>query len=402
MARQVASQRMPRLNKFGGARQILRKALFHCLRKISETDEARSIWSNTLKGQLAWQPQLWLRNWHQTSSPYDDLGTRDLTSKPAQRSDVIIITGRFRSGSTLLWNLFRNIEGVTSYYEPFNERRWFDSGTRGDRIDPTHIHADEYWREYAGLEVLGEYYCEEWIERHLYMDASFWAPKMKRYVELMIEKAPGRPVLQFNRIDLRLPWFRQNFPHALVLHLYRHPRDQWCSALMDSACFSKNNTMDEFAPHDKFYLRMWARDLKYHFPFLDETLNSHPYQLFYYIWKISYLFGRAFAHHSIAFEDILNDSGEQLKRLLKICRVERYNIDKLKSLIEKPMLGKWKSYADETWFRDHESVCETTMAGFFAALSSDVKEDQSLVLHRLNGKKGPLPRNSQVNEEPHE
>src|SRR4029453_6868721 len=188
---------MRRSNKSGGARQILRKGLFQCLRKISQTDEARTIWSNMLKGQLAWQPQLWLRDWHETSSPYDDLGAGDLTTQAAQRSDVIIISGRFRSGSTLLWNLFRNIEGVTAYYEPFNERRWFDPRVRGNRVDPTHINADAYWREYEGLEALGDYYNDEWIEKQLYMDASFWAPKMKRYVELMIEKAPGRPILQF-------------------------------------------------------------------------------------------------------------------------------------------------------------------------------------------------------------
>jgi Sulfotransferase family len=345
-----------------------------------------------LKGQLAWQPQLWLRDWHETSSPYDDLGAGDLTTQAAQRSDVIIITGRFRSGSTLLWNLFRNIEGVTAYYEPFNERRWFDPRVRGNRVDPTHINADAYWREYEGLEALGEYYNDEWMEKQLYMDASFWAPKMKRYVELMIEKAPGRPILQFNRIDLRLPWFRQNFPNALILHLCRHPRDQWCSTLMDAQCFPKDGKVEQFAAHDKFYLLSWARDLKYHFPFLDETSVSHPYQLFYYIWKISYLFGRAFAHQSIAFEDILKDPGEQLKRLLKVCRIEKYDIDKLKSLIEKPTLGKWKSYADETWFRDHESVCETTMAGFFAAMSSDGKEDPSLILHKLNGREGYTSR----------
>jgi hypothetical protein len=383
---------MRRSNKSGGARQILRKGLFQCLRKISETDEARTIWSNMLKGQLAWQPQLWLRDWHETSSPYDDLGAGDLTTQAAQRSDVIIITGRFRSGSTLLWNLFRNIEGVTAYYEPFNERRWFDPRVRGNRVDPTHINADAYWREYEGLEALGEYYNDEWMEKQLYMDASFWAPKMKRYVELMIEKAPGRPILQFNRIDLRLPWFRQNFPNALILHLCRHPRDQWCSTLMDAQCFPKDGKVEQFAAHDKFYLLSWARDLKYHFPFLDETSVSHPYQLFYYIWKISYLFGRAFAHQSIAFEDILKDPGEQLKRLLKVCRIEKYDIDKLKSLIEKPTLGKWKSYADETWFRDHESVCETTMAGFFAAMSSDGKEDPSLILHKLNGREGYTSR----------
>jgi Sulfotransferase family len=355
--------------------QKFRNGLFQFLRKTSETDDARTIWSNTLKGQLAWQPRLLLK--HGECSPYKDLGISDQANQPAQRSDVIIITGRFRSGSTLLWNLFRNIEGVTAYYEPFNERRWFDPRTRGDRVDPTHINAAEYWREYDRLEFLSEYYCEEWIERHLYMDGSFWAPKMKRYVELMIEKAPGRPVLQFNRIDLRLPWFRQNFPNAMILHLYRHPRDQWCSTLMDPNCFSKYGTMEQFAPHDEFYLRMWARDLKYHFPFLDEASLSHPYQLFYYIWKLSYMFGRAFADHSIAFEDILKNRDEQLRHLLKICRVEEYKIDKLKSLIESPTVGKWKSYADEAWFRRQESMCETTMADFFAAVSSKQKIDRS-------------------------
>jgi hypothetical protein len=40
-------------------------------------------------------------------------------------------------------------------------------------------------------------------------------------------------VLQFNEIDLRLPWFRAHFPTARILHLYRHPREQWCSSLFD-------------------------------------------------------------------------------------------------------------------------------------------------------------------------
>ena len=354
-------------------RQVIRNGVFRFIRKISETDDARSIWSNTLKGQLACQLPSWLKEWQRTSCPYDDLGSYDPANQPAQRSDVIIITGRFRTGSTLLWNLFRHIDGVTSYYEPFNERRWFDPHARGYGVDPTHRKVDDYWREYRGLTILSEYYCEEWTEKHLYMDGSFWAPKMKRYVELMIEKAPGRPVLQFNRIDLRLPWFRQNFPNALILHLYRHPRDQWCSTLVDPRCFGKEGTIEQFAPQDKFYLRMWARDLKYHFPFLDEASVSHPYQLFYYLWKLSYVFGRAFADHSVAYEDIVNDPDRRLNQLLKFSRIEQYDLNRLKSLIEKPKGGRWKTYADEEWFRRHESMCETTMADFFAAVSSDGK-----------------------------
>jgi hypothetical protein len=311
-------------------------------------------------------------------SPYD-LGASIFPAQPAQREDVIIITGRFRSGSTLLWNLFRNIDGMTAYYEPLNERRWFDPVTRGSRIDATHKNVAEYWAEYNGLDVLKEYYSEEWIEKNLYMDASFWAPAMTRYVEILIEKAPGRPVLQFNRIDFRLPWIRQQFPNAIVLHIYRHPRDQWCSALLDPLCFPKDGRMEEFEAHDKFYLLTWAKDLKYHFPFVDEKLVSHPYELFYYIWKLSYLFGHAYAHFSIAFEDILAEPEGQMTRLLEACRVEgNYDIKKLKSLIETPALGKWRFYADDEWFRRHETKCETTLAGFFSAMKSHRRRESHL------------------------
>src|SRR6185295_9584612 len=113
---------------------------------------------------------------------------------------------------------------------------------------------------------------------------------MKRYVEILIERARGRPVLQFNRVDFRLPWLRKTFPGAKILHLYRHPRDQWCSTLMDPSAFPKERTIADFAAHDHFYLRNWARDLKYHFPFLDEQHLDHPYEMFYYVWKLSYLF----------------------------------------------------------------------------------------------------------------
>jgi hypothetical protein len=352
-------------------RQVFRNRLFQFLRKISETDDARTIWNDTLKGQLAWQPRLSLKSWPDRVPPYKDLGTSQYEAQSEQRRDVIIVTGRFRSGSTLLWNLFRHIEGITAYYEPFNERRWFDPRARGDKTDPTHRRVTDYWREYEELGVLEEYYCEEWIEKNLYMDATFWAPKMKRYVGLMIEKAPGRPVLQFNRIDFRLPWFRQNYPNAQILHIYRHPRDQWCSTIVDPQSFPKDGRMNQFAPHDKFYLQTWAKDLKYHFPFLDENSISHPYQMFYYIWKISYVFGSVFSHYSIAFEELLENPDSQMSNLFESLHIRQYDMGKLKSLIERPPLGKWKNYATDEWFRYHETICETTLANFFASIFVD-------------------------------
>ena len=124
------------------------------------------------------------------------------------------------------------------------------------------------------------------------MDENTWDPDMKRYVDTLIERADGRPVLQFNRIDFRLPWFRRQYLNATCIHIFRHPRDQWCSTLQgDLNRFTKDTAMADFPACDHFYLGTWAEDLKYHFPFLDEKSNRHPYQVFYYIWKLSYLFG---------------------------------------------------------------------------------------------------------------
>ena len=67
---------------------------------------------------------------------------------------------------------------------------------------------------------------------------------------------------------------------------------QWCSALMGSNDFPTEDTpATEFRSRDHFYLRMWCRDLKYHFPFLDETA-AIPTSHFYCLWKLSYLYGR--------------------------------------------------------------------------------------------------------------
>jgi hypothetical protein len=351
----------------GRLRGLFRGGLFRFLRKVAGTDDARAIQASSLRNLLSRRPIL--DGVPVDAQPYADLGCVEPKSRAASRDDVVLITARFRSGSTLLWNLFRNVAGCTSYYEPFNERRWFDASVRGNHTDPTHRKVDDYWREYEGLAVLGRYYQERWIERDLFMDADDWDPAMKRYVELMIDHAPGRPVLQFNRIDFRLPWFRHNFPRARIVHLYRHPRDQWCSSLVRPADCPRDATMKEFPAHDHYYLRTWARDLRYHFPFLDETLVEHPYDLFYLVWKLSYLFGRRYAHHSVAFEDLTDRPDASMTELFDALNV-RADLDALRKLIDKPKPGRWKDYADEAWFRGREARCEEVIAEFFGAAPS--------------------------------
>ena len=149
-----------------------------------------------------------------------------------------------------------------------------------------------------------------------------------------------------------------------MIHIYRHPRDQWCSSLLDPKCFPATAPTSSFEPYDNFYLLMWARDLKYHFPFLNEWEAPHPYLLFYYIWKLSYLFGIQFADHSLAFETLIAEPEGELRALFKAVGIDHYDVARLKDLVVPQTLGKWTQYASDDWFGEQEAVCEAVLASY--------------------------------------
>jgi hypothetical protein len=274
----------------------------------------------------------------------------------------VFITGRFRSGSTLLWNIFRHVDGCRAYYEPLNERRWFDASRRGSQVDATHLGVTEYWQEYSGLQHLGDVFHDDWNTRHLHMDEGDWDPDLAAYVRGLIDAAaPKRPVLQFNRVDFRLPWLKRWFPQAIIVHLYRHPRDQWCSSLVNIAAFPKEGRLSDFAPHDHFYLLAWARDLRTRFPVLDERVVDHPYDLFYMIWKLSWMYGRRYAHHSVGFERLVAQPEQELRRLLDAVGITSVAIAPLRKLVSGQPPGKWRAYAGQEWFAERETRCDALL-----------------------------------------
>ena len=343
------------------ARDQLRASFFKTLRRAFATSDGREIAADALSGLLAWRPPVPAID---APLPYDDLGPSGQETSRTFRGTVFI-TARFRTGSTLVWNLFRHVDGCVSYYEPLNERRWFDPHARGDRLDPTHRDVEDYWREYEGLSDLGAWHREDWTDRALLLTESAWDPGLRQYFARLIDHAsPKRAVLQCNRIDFRLPWLRRQFPGATLVHLYRHPRDQWCSALVKPAEVPRDITMDRFEPHDHFYLRRWALDLQHHFPFLSPRVEPSPYRIFYYIWRLSYLFGAGYADHSLAFERLLASPAEEITKLMAVAGIDA-DLDRLVPLVSQAPVGRWRQFADDSWFREQESACETVLTAFF-------------------------------------
>ncbi len=383
--RRPLHQRLPFV---GWLRERLRSAYFSTLRKTVATDDGKSAIAGIVRGLSQSLPEAVKQLDRSSLAPYPELERPAQEQQPGdhprQRRDVVLLTSRFRTGSTLLWQLFRAIPDCVSYYEPLNERRWFDPASRGDWTDPTHRGAEDYWKEYEGFEDLSKHFQESWSWNQFLMEADFWEPRLLSYLEELIRRTAERPVLQFNRMDFRLPWLKAHFPNAKLIHLYRHPRDQWCSFLKDIRSHTKDQSLADFGIKDRFYLRRWCRDLRHQFPFLEEREVHHLYELFYYLWKLSYWFGITYADYSVAFEKLAQDPQSCLPPLLEAAGLGHVDTEPLVGLISPPSFGKWRDYASHEWFCEREWRCERVLEEFFAGVDRRPVQqaaDPSSVLH---------------------
>lgn len=346
--------------------RILRRPIYWLVRKALNSYFVREeLWlSNRDRFRRGIEPRL-------DAAAFDNLPSeytlaRAEAPRPISRL-AVFITARFRSGSTFLWQLFRAIKGITAYYEPLNERRWFLHPERSPPSDPTHRGIDSYGLEYAGMADLDALFDPNWGYRELYMDERSHDRRLFRYIDALIRRAEGRPVLQFNRVDLRLPWLRACFPSATIVHLYRHPREQWMSMQMRKR-IPLDCTIEDFRRYDSFYSLVWARDLRVIFPFLETDPNLSPYALHYYLWRLSFAFGKAYSHLSLSYEDLTAEFESTFGGLLASLEIEGADLASLSRMNRGPVAARWPDYADEGWFSAIEAECERTLAIYFTGV----------------------------------
>jgi hypothetical protein len=296
---------------------------------------------------------------------YIDLAQPMSITDNVDENAPIFISARFRSGSTFLWNIFRQLDSLHCYYEPLNERKWFDEVGRGNTTDDSHQGVNDYWKEYQQFDSSNIQFETDWTFKRLWLDQHSHEPALKNYIESLIEQAPARPVLQFNRVDFRLPWLKKHFPKAKIVHLYRHPRDQWISVTRNSIEVPLNYNGHDLSRYNLFYTAEWADNLSYRFPFLKISQGKHPYYYHYLLWRLSNMLGHKHADICIGFESLCHQFDSIIPSVFESLGITGYDLKTLSALRAQQNGGKWKQYADNNWFTEIESECEFILNVFF-------------------------------------
>jgi ubiquinone/menaquinone biosynthesis C-methylase UbiE len=230
-----------------------------------------------------------------------------------KEATAIFIHSLFRTGSTYLWNKFRQDEKYYCYYEPLHQ---FLTKVTTENIH--HIMTGDY--KSVHHPVLDKYYLYEYkpllkegltgipFFRKSFSFENFCLsdtiPGLKRYLDYLIDGAQDKiPTLQFNRSAFRISWFKKTYPGSLNIYMLRAPRDQWQSYfelnnrtgyrgffVMDLLIPSINKNSGEYKllaeilPLMDFHNEKQEKEDEFYRIILDSYSNEEKYLLFYYTW----------------------------------------------------------------------------------------------------------------------
>ena len=279
----------------------------------------------------------------------------------------IFLHSLFRSGSTYLFNKFRNEQGFWCYYEPLHHQLIeirqdrlaifpFDKETTAKMSHP-HLSKPHFYEFQAVLDrdhipffnMLMSYNEFTSVRQHA---------RMYKYIMTLLLRTPDNliPLLQFNRSSLRIGWFRRFFGNSLHVYILRNKRDQFESYFKQGRKYNiflainlyiiaANRRYKKFAEaysyfsnefrvtHDLYY------DLKRLAYFSAELDRKIHYRVFLHLWLTSLVEARKHADFILDI-DQLSQSGEYRREVVQVlgkqfavsptifddCRIQGYDL----------------------------------------------------------------------------
>lgn len=269
----------------------------------------------------------------------------------------ILISGRFRSGSTLLWQLLRATRSTVAFYEPDHDGLL--AHIPHTTPMPSHVGVTQYWDEYAArTELLAQHHRRAFGAADFLLEANDPQPQLKAYLEALINSAAlARAVLKLNRFSLRLGWLRAQLPQAHILHISREPRAAWVSS-------RRHLPQDRWALStelDAYDLLQWTLDLAPCLPFLAPLLLQPSYALHFALWRLSDVLAERLADTALLLErDLLDSHGLGLERLVQSGIVAADEHARLRALIVVPPQPSLPH--PPAWFEAIEADVEATLS----------------------------------------
>ena len=268
---------------------------------------------------------------------------------------MIFLNGRFRSGTTLLWQLFRRIPSTHAYYEPFHDAlpEYVEASLPPD---PTHVGVVEYFAEYKDIiEELKVSHRADFGVSRLCLNPNDTHDEMLNYIKFLANAAHSKkPVFKFVRTDFRLPWIRNNFREGKIISIKRNPRDNWLSIISKTPQEERNDDV----LNTGFDLAIWSANLAPYFPAIGHN-TGHSYARHYLIWKLSSVVAKKYSDLVVDFDnDLMLNPKETIAQMLEIAEIEHENLDDLASAVDQNPSRNWQQYSNEISFSSIEQKCE--------------------------------------------
>ncbi len=245
----------------------------------------------------------------------------------------IFITGRFRSGTSFIWQLFQQLDGYCAWYEPLHPQLL----SAIEHVEPKqdHVGIDDYWQTYRQHAEFKAAYSMQFATQQLYLEATDEYPELEAYIQQLIDlSGSDTPVLQFNRVDLRLAWLRAKFPAAKIIHIERNPLQLYHSQRKHIALAHR----DEAHYWDAYELMPWCHALAQQLPFLLSTEYRHAFYPFYALYQLSKLLAVQFADVTINLDTQVFHSDAFIQQLSTVVALTEAQKTQIKSMSHVPEL----------------------------------------------------------------
>ncbi len=304
-------------------------------------------------------------------------GTARAAKIPGEAGAPIFLTGRFRSGTTLLWQVLRDAPGVCAYFEPLHDNLLAHMSSQAPP-DPTHVGVEDYFAEYGAIGAkLKRVHRAEFGVSRLCLAAKESHPALERYLVRLVEHAgDARAAFKLVRADFRLPWLRTKFPNARIVSIHRDPRDQWASAVR----LEPKGRRDRIDANTGYDLLVWANELAPSLPAIGRPHFDHSYEIAYLLSRVSRAVAERYADHRIDFDaDLQADPERTLTGFFAAVDLPAPPTSEQLARFVRSERDATREFGDEVPFAEIEAHCDDLLAasGLIEAIAEGELEGRS-------------------------